>query len=241
MAILRQQVVALRTVPDDKARILGEIVGTARADGVDVLADLFRAPVPPIWSRALLAGLFKSWPDALRSAELLRDVSSDQSPLGAPLEESLGEGSWERRWDTARAVGLRAARGHVSALRAIERMTLDHVLTPAQRGKMAELFAESALQAIPRLARGTDVQEAVDVAVGLVDVCLKTRNTATLNRRLSEINPDVVPAEIVLAFLTTSRPASAELPARADLVGRFEKAIRGRGRTDADALMRFAR
>jgi len=241
MALLRAQAGSLREFPDADARTLGTVVGRARADGQAALAELFRTAVAPTWARAFLNGLFDSWPNAMRSLELVRHLLSDRSPLAAALEESLGEGSWELRWPAARAVGLRAARGHVSALRAIERMTLDEGLTPSQRGKMADLFADSAVQAIPRLARGTDVQEAVDVAVGLVDVCLKTGNTAPLDRALSAIDPEVLPAEIVLAFLTTSKPASAQLPARANLIGRFEDAIRARGRTDADALMRFAR
>jgi len=240
MARLSRQVPALRAVSEDQARVLGEIVGAARADGYEVLAALFRTPVALPWSRALLNGLFESWPEALRSVRL-RELWSEQSTFSPALEDSLRDGSWDRRWAVASLYGRRAARGSASALRSIERMTLDPRLTREQQEEMAQLFTDRGLEAIMALAGGPDVQPAVDVAVAIVDVCLKVGQTAILDRALATTNPDETPAEIVLAFLTTTITASSRLPARAHLVERFEKAIRGRLRPDADALMRFLR
>lgn len=55
---------------------------------------------------------------------------------------------------------------------------------------MAQLLADGGLEAIERSG---EVQEAVDVAVEIVDVCLKVGSAATLDRALERIDPEAMP------------------------------------------------
>jgi hypothetical protein len=92
-----------------------------------------------------------------------------------------------------------------------------------------------------RASRRRDIQEAVDVAVGVVDVSPKANATAQLDGVPERIDPDSLPPEVVLAVLVTSKPGAPKLQARQALVVRFEAALKGRRRPDAESLMRFAR
>ena len=87
-------------------------------------------------------------------------------------------------------------------------------LTPEQREKMAQALADRGLEAIES---ASEEQEAVDASVAIVDGCLKVGATATPDQALATIDPEVMPVEVVLAFLTTTASASSRLP-REDFV-----------------------
>jgi hypothetical protein len=156
-------------------------------------------------------------------------------------KESVSDTGREVRVVVAAAFGILAGRGGVRAFRSLEKMALRADLEPDERAKLVQLLCDRALETIPRLARSRDIQEAVDVAVGVVDVSLKAGHATLLDRTFGKLDPEVLPPEIVLAFLSTSKPGAWQLPAREALVERFEKAIKRQGRADANALMRFAR
>ncbi len=107
--------------------------------------------------------------------------------------------------------------------------------------RIVNTLCVASLSSIATFLSQNRIQAAADAAVGMVDVCLKRGRTEALNRSLLGVEPENLPPEIVLAFLTTTKPAERELPNRAVLVQKFETALRESGRDDIDDLMRFAR
>ena len=174
-----------------------------------------------------------------RTAIIVVDMQNDFGAHGGMMELAGIDIAGNRAVIPATSRVLAAAR-QARILVVYLKMAFRADLSKEERTSMVELLCEKALIAIPLLVHRRDIQDAVDVTVCLVDVSLKTENQAALNRVLSWVDPDVLPPEVVLAFLTTSRPAGERLDARAKLVSRFERAIRARRRPDADALVRFA-
>lgn len=241
MALLERQIDVLRSVSEDQATLLGEIIGGARGEGLHTLAELYRTSAPPraTWTRSLFSGVLKQWPEALASVAAVAEPLTVERMLGA-LEVPALHGRQVRSVAT-RAYGVLAARGDINAIRALEKLVLGAPNEAGERASILRVLCDRAFDAVPKLARDRDVQEAVDVAVGIVDISLKAGHASELNRVLKRLDPDMLPPEVVLAFLATSKPAATALPDRSSLVERFEQALRARGRSDADTLMRFAR
>jgi hypothetical protein len=86
-----------------------------------------------------------------------------------------------------------------------------------------------------------NVQDIVDTAGSIVDLLLKSNRIQRLNDVLSRLDVERLPSEAILAFLVTSRCAAQDLPARQQLITRFETALRAQNRSDADILIRIAK
>ena len=237
MILLARAPDKLRSLSEDEARVLGAIIGNARIEGLNTLVSVFKDvddPPGPAWSSSLFSGLVSKWPEALSSAAKLDKLTI--LPIMIAVDQSLNV-MRDYVSIAARAFAILIRRGEVRAFRSLERIALQ---PSANQESYVRLLCESGLEAVLNLVVDRDIQDAVDVAVGMVDVGLKTGHHEIINEVLDKVDTETVPPEVALAFLTTSKPAVGDLPARTELVRRFERSIRGRRRPDADALMRFA-
>ena len=100
---------------------------------------------------------------------------------------------------------------------------------------------EAGASAIIKSASGGTLQHAVDIAVGLVDVAAKTDQLPLLNAALGQLDPAVLPVEVSVALLASSRHFSEHLAARAEFGRQFVVNLRTRRHPEADKLLRFAR
>ena len=226
----------IRELPVTEASRLGELMGQAKTAAVPTYARWFEdGSQEANWLLEFSYGLSREWPEAL--SRVIRGFNSGWPQL-LPLLWVM-DTRQALRTASIRALGVGVSAGSPVAFRALETAAL-RAETPAEKSTVVQTLCASGLQAITNLAQARDVQEAVDIAVGLVDVSLKTGQLRHLDELMSRLAPDELAAEVILAFLTTSAPAANSLPARTKLLERFRHALMGRRRPDAEELLRFA-
>lgn len=244
MVFLEQHAVVLRGLAPIDAEHLGRLIGTAELDGLRPLGSMIVSPSPPRadWLRAVLVGVAKVWSRGLPLivTAVAERAETSAAPLVPALSRCLEDGGDTAVREAAfSALTLLAGRGNLDAFRIIERRALASSGQGASERFVAAV-CDCGAAAIRSLGGERDVQDAVDVAVAVVEVCAKASRFEMLDHVLRALNPSALPVEVTLAFLASTRGIANLLPEREKLFERFEIAVRERKRPDAVSLLRFA-
>jgi hypothetical protein len=229
-----------RDVNAPEAEALGELVGTLK--GAGPLERLVRSAPRAAWLADFVVGIAKTWPDGLSVAAstIQRNSSGPVQTLVPTLSHHLHESDEASRTAALVALSAFAARGEAAAFHAIELRCFAKGIAPGERQRLVRALVQAGTLAIVK-SSGGDVQDAVDIAVGIVDVAAKTHHFAELDIALKQLEPADLPVEVSVALLTSSRFGSAHLKWRDDFSARFALNLRTRKHPEADKIIRIVK
>ncbi len=230
-----------RNVDADSAESLGVLMGRLQ-DGGPIEALLRSAPQAEWWG-AFIVGIAKTWTKGLTvvATTIERKNFADAKTFVPALARCLRGSSDATRAAAGLALTVLAARGDADAFRAVELRCLAKDVAPAERKELVRALIEAGTLAIVKATSGAKLQQSVDVAVGIVDVAAKTGELPRLDIALSHMDPAVLPIEVSVAILASSRHFSDRLAARAEFGKRFGVALHTRRHPEADKLFRYAK
>jgi hypothetical protein len=223
------------------AESLGVLIG--RLQGVGPIRAFLRAPGQADWLGSLVVGIAKSWRNGLNVVALALEspIRGAMVAFVPTLTRALRADDAETRAAALSALTTVASLGNQDAFQAIERRCHAKNIDNDELRGVVRALLEAGVSVLERPVARSSLQLWVDVAVALVDVAAKTSSLDFLNTALAQLDPEVLPVEVSLALIATSRPVADDLAARKMFCQHFEQALRTRRHPNIDKLLPFAK